>query len=652
MLVTMLTLAAVVGLVAPVAADDGAPPVDSPVVEPTPSPDGTTPSDPPTTPTEPTTTSVDPTTDLGSAEVAVAPSGVGDVGASFAATVTGTVRSLSGVALGPSAGVGACPGAVPSIYCEPVGLQFLQPDGSYSITLPSAGTWNVRAGVVGPGGYPSGTSLGVDIALVDVEDGDDVVATDIHVAAGKVSGTVRDPSSNPVGAGVVVSVCQGDTCGQAGVTDGSGVYTTSWQPVGTFDLVIGHGNATWASGTRADVTVTDGVTTTGQDITLVTGGRIAGTVTDGSNPVANVVVGACVIPGTQWNCAYDATDAGGSYETGPLPPGTYDVTAIPTSLSPGLSQQTRTVVVTAGSTTTRDFALRAGGTIAGRVTDAFGNPIPAPLIGPPPFVLACPAPGHPGVMPNLCPGSVQVPYSDAAGNYEARLEDGVSYNVRAFTSGGLRSDERTVTLGSGEQRTGVDFTLIDPSAPPPDIEAGAPNGGDGNGDGVGDWLQPNVTSIPSVVPGPNGETQYLTFETSGLNNLVLAEVTSVVPPTSPPPPDGAQFPVGLLSYRIENLVPGEVVFVKVYLPAGVDWDPEIIGYYKLLNGSYEDFGAHVTRAGNVLTLELKDGDYGDADGVADGVIQDPFAVATAAPGGAASEGSVPGAIVAVPRFTG
>jgi len=129
------------------------------------------------------------------------------------------------------------------------------------------------------------------------------------------------------------------------------------------------------------ITVTAGATANGIDFTLDTGGRIAGTVTDDTGAgQPGVGVFAYTPAGTQ--VASAMAGSGGAYQiaTG-LPPGPYlvrtsntaglidelydDVVCPPCSPADG-----RTVDVTAGAIAGGiDFALAAGGRIAGRVTD-------------------------------------------------------------------------------------------------------------------------------------------------------------------------------------------------------------------------------------------------------------------------------------------
>jgi hypothetical protein len=82
-------------------------------------------------------------------------------------------------------------------------------------------------------------------------------------------------------------------------------------------------------------------------------------------------------------------------------------------------------------------------------------------------------------------------------------------------------------------------------------------------------------------------------------------------------------PFGLLSFNLTVNNPGDVAEVMVYLsePAkkGDKWFK-----YDSVNG-WQDYSAHSWFSADrkSVTLELQDGGYGDADGMANGVIVDP-----------------------------
>ena len=147
---------------------------------------------------------------------------------------------------------------------------------------------------------------------------------------------------------------------------------------------------------------------------------------------------------------------------------------------------------------------------------------------------------------------------------------------------------------------------------PASVEAGAPNGGDGNADGIADAQQDNVTSLPNAVDG-----SYVTVATPSGSSLV--NVGSAPVPGAPAPPLGVSFPIGLLSFEVHGVTPGSTVQTRVFLAGAARPDT----FWKLQNGAYVQV-TNATVAGNVVTLTLTDGGPFDADGAPNGVIVDPI----------------------------
>ncbi|MDQ1300794.1 MAG: hypothetical protein QG637_714, partial [Chloroflexota bacterium] len=165
-----------------------------------------------------------------------------------------------------------------------------------------------------------------------------------------------------------------------------------------------------------------------------------------------------------------------------------------------------------------------------------------------------------------------------------------------------------------------------------EIEAGAPNGGDGNYDGIPDAEQLNVTSLPNAVNGA-----YVTL--AGPPDVVLDDVHVALPPDVAPDPSlippGAVFPLGLFQFKIKSVVPGGAVTLTLFVPpdAGIDtiykFSPEpdqaAPHWYRFdFDGST---GCHAF--GSYLTITYIDGGRGDADLAINGVIEDPLMPANA-----------------------
>jgi hypothetical protein len=86
---------------------------------------------------------------------------------------------------------------------------------------------------------------------------------------------------------------------------------------------------------------------------------------------------------------------------------------------------------------------------------------------------------------------------------------------------------------------------------------------------------------------------------------------------------------GLISYRLLVNQPGETVSVRIYF-SGEIFDSDTFFKYDTINGwtNYSNYTL-VNDDGQSVTVELKDGGYGDSDGVANGIIVDPGGIAAA-----------------------
>jgi hypothetical protein len=85
---------------------------------------------------------------------------------------------------------------------------------------------------------------------------------------------------------------------------------------------------------------------------------------------------------------------------------------------------------------------------------------------------------------------------------------------------------------------------------------------------------------------------------------------------------------GLFAYRLRVQNPGDTAKVRVYF-SGEIFSSDVFYKYDTVNGWY-DYSAHTTfnDDGQSVTLEVKDGGYGDSDGLANGVIVDPGGIAS------------------------
>jgi hypothetical protein len=111
--------------------------------------------------------------------------------------------------------------------------------------------------------------------------------------------------------------------------------------------------------------------------------------------------------------------------------------------------------------------------------------------------------------------------------------------------------------------------------------------------------------------------------------LAVESVESEAPgqPDSYVPDKPMKMPFGLINFKIAVLKPGDQAIVKLYFS---EQAPRNSQWYKYdpIAGQWHDFSANATFAENrrSLTVTLRDGGPGDADGVANGVIVDPAGI--------------------------
>ncbi len=89
-------------------------------------------------------------------------------------------------------------------------------------------------------------------------------------------------------------------------------------------------------------------------------------------------------------------------------------------------------------------------------------------------------------------------------------------------------------------------------------------------------------------------------------------------------PAGYTFPNGVVTYVVAGLMPGGTANVVITYPSAIPANSRI---FKVDSAGYHEFPGAVIN-GNTVTLTLRDGGEGDADGLPNGSIDDPVAVAT------------------------
>jgi galactose oxidase-like protein/carboxypeptidase family protein/glyoxal oxidase-like protein/Kelch motif protein len=238
---------------------------------------------------------------------------------------------------------------------------------------------------------------------------------------GAISGHVSDVTSGNALSGATVSYSGGST-----TTDASGNYTLNNVAAGSYTVTA---SLTGYLSRSQSVTVTSGATTTA-NFQLTTAGIVAGTVKN-TNGVALSGTTVTITGGNIATTLNLTTDANGNYNSGWIPIGNYTVTAAKS----GYVSQTQSATVSAGVTSTVNFALAASTTTAGAIAGKVTN--------------ASTGAGVSGATVSYSGSSTT---TDTYGNYKLSNVAPGTYAVTAAKSG-LGNSTQTVTVTSGTTTT-------------------------------------------------------------------------------------------------------------------------------------------------------------------------------------------------------
>ncbi len=271
--------------------------------------------------------------------------------------------------------------------------------------------WEYNLGELTPGSYPVHFEENVRKPFSDGADYDGDGRRDffdwhtsvdfnvlVAMEGGSISGTVTQQDTEILIAGMEVAACpyeyeDGMPC-YSGWTEADGSYLISGVPAGTYRADSGwSGNwvvELYAEQTDWDladpVVVEADVNTPDIDFTLELGGSISGMVTEQGtdNPIEGMEVAACPYDYEDGMPCYSGwAEANGSYFIRGVPAGTYRVNSgwsgdwIPEYYSGQTDWDLANPVVvkTDVNTPDIDFTLVLGGSISGRVTSEYGEPI-------------------------------------------------------------------------------------------------------------------------------------------------------------------------------------------------------------------------------------------------------------------------------------
>ena len=156
---------------------------------------------------------------------------------------------------------------------------------------------------------------------------------------------------------------------------------------------------------------------------------------------------------------------------------------------------------------------------------------------------------------------------------------------------------------------------------PDAIEADAPNGGDGNGDGIPDSVQPEVASLLAPESGRSarrGVSDYITLELIDKGRSQCTRLMSVhaLGASAFPVDPGYEYPYGLLRFEIPDC-PGAAVRIIFHDLAGnvfdEDWGFRIFAPDEpgVLSTVRWQFMPDAQAQGNAWIIQLADGELGD-----------------------------------------
>ena len=266
-------------------------------------------------------------------------------------------------------------------------------DGSYAFYGVPQGQYTLIATLPNPmgTGLTGNTSAGVS-------NGNTTTANIIIPATGAIAGTVsRTDGTNPVNLTVTLTGSGGFT--RSTNTDTAGRFTLSDLPTSTFTLAA-FDLLTNTAASATTTVVAD--TTTTQNLSLVLGGTVTGTVTENGAKVAGAQVTVTANNGT----FTATTNAQGVYTVPQVAPGNLTVQGIdPVNNDQG--QSTGTLGLS-GQTVTINLTLLPSGSVSGTVTQADGT---TPVMGA--QVLLCQV----FYGSNSCGGYTASATTNASGHY-------------------------------------------------------------------------------------------------------------------------------------------------------------------------------------------------------------------------------------------
>lgn len=222
--------------------------------------------------------------------------------------------------------------------------------------------------------------------------------------------------------------------------------------------------------------------------------------------------------------------------------------------------------------------------------------------------------------PDWSPDGTKIVYSN--------FNSGTDTDRRIYTINTNGTNETAISLNDGidsdipswQQTATADQDGDDAASA---VEKAGPGGGDANNDGIGDYVQPNVTSFVDPVTG-----QYAVVQSSCASNTGASAAGATQADS------GFVYPAGLVSFTLHCSTVGATATVTQYF-YGLDFSSLFsLRKYNPATKQYQAVAgatiASATIGGKVatkVTYQITDGGPLDQDGSANGVIVDPVGVA-------------------------
>jgi hypothetical protein len=153
-----------------------------------------------------------------------------------------------------------------------------------------------------------------------------------------------------------------------------------------------------------------------------------------------------------------------------------------------------------------------------------------------------------------------------------------------------------------------------------------------NQDGIPDNDQPDVIkSVQSIDGTFNVGVCKVSASISAIETVEMVDPSTISDNTNRPD----AFTFGIITYRLRVNQPGDTATVRIYFSENIS-NTQTYFKYDTING-WQDYWEHTTfnDDGRSITLEIKDGDHGDSDGLTNGIIVDPGALSEEVSGGSA-----------------